>query len=53
CTSSRGKTVEERLNEVLQKKIQLLNEVIIPSRYLNIEEENYDYMLQDFSAWSM
>lgn len=53
CTSSRGKTVEERLNEVLQKKIQLLNEVIIPSRYLNIEEENYDYLLQDFSAWSM
>lgn len=52
CTSSRGKTVEERLNEVLQKKIQLLNEVIIPSRYLNIEE-NYDYLLQDFSAWSM
>ncbi|WP_244262320.1 DEAD/DEAH box helicase [Thermoanaerobacter wiegelii] len=52
CISSRGKTVEERLNEVLQKKLQLLNEVIVPSRCLSITEENYDYLLQDFSDWS-
>lgn len=41
CTSHRGTTVEERLNELLNKKKKLIKEVVIPMEKLKITEKDF------------
>ncbi|WP_132995206.1 DEAD/DEAH box helicase [Sporanaerobacter acetigenes] len=41
CISDKGKTVEVKLNELLEKKKKLVKEVVIPMDKLNITEEDF------------
>ena len=41
CVSSKGITVEQKLNDLLQNKKKLANEIIIPIEKLNITEKDF------------
>lgn len=41
CVSSKGITVEQKLNDLLQNKKKLANEIVIPIEKLNITEKDF------------
>ncbi len=45
--SSRGSTVDERLDEILQQKRILARDIVIPSKYIKVGKQDIEYLLQD------
>lgn len=50
--SNRGKTVDERLNEVLKRKRALAQNIIIPSKRIKVGKQDFDYILQDLNNFA-